>query len=89
MKKIKKKILLAKKNKYQNTIWDSSLIKEYYKIKIKFIKNNYLSKKINFKILKEKKYDNTFNLLKKLYSNPFLRNDLKTIQKFYLKYSIN
>ena len=89
MKKIKKKILLAKKNKYQNTIWDYNLIKKYYKIKIGFIKNNYLPKKVNFKIFKEKKYDNTFNLLKKLYSNPLLRNDLKTIQKFYLKYSIN
>ena len=46
MKKIKKKILLAKKNKYQNTIWDSSLIKEYYKIKIKFIKITIYLKKL-------------------------------------------
>ena len=42
MKKLKRNILISRNNKYQNTLWNLKIIKEYYKYKSLFIKKNIL-----------------------------------------------
>ena len=91
MKKLKRNILISRNNKYQNTLWNLKIIKEYYKYKSLFIKKKYL-KKSDLKILSIKDRNKnfiTYNCLKKLYFKALKKNDMDLIYKFYKKYSSN
>tara|TARA_B100000401_G_C52721476_1_gene678852 strand:+ start:113 stop:640 length:528 start_codon:yes stop_codon:yes gene_type:complete len=91
MKKLKKKILISRNNRYQNTLWDLRKIQEYYKYKFLLLKKNYLKKK-DPEILTVKDASNnfiTYNLLEKLYFKKLSKKDIKLIKIFYKKYSSN